>query len=352
MKKQIFIWIAAALSALCLACGMAGCKPDGASSDGSDTDKGHLHSLEENQVTCKICGKQLAGSLNFERVNGGYTVSPGLTADEILNDSASLNTPSADGTIIIPSTYNNLPVTSIGDYAFINCTSLKGITIPDSVKELGDYAFGRCANLTSATISDSVRFIGDWVFVGCTNLANITIPDGVKYIGSGAFTGCTNLKGIAIGNGVNYIGSGAFDGCVQLESVFITDIADWCNIDFNTPSANPLYCALNLYLNGQLVTELDIPQEVTKIKDYALYGCKSLKSVTIGNNVNFIGSHAFYGCTNLESVTFKNVTEWYCTQEPDTGGTGIPGEDLQKPETAASYLKDAYSQYFWRRIAA
>ena len=86
----------------------------------------------------------------------------------------------------------------------------------------------------------------------------------------------------------------------------ITDIAAWCNIDFSTIDSNPLDCAKNLYLNGELVTNLVIPDGVTKIKLYAFENCSSLTSVTIPNSVTTIGYGAFYNCTSLTNVTIGN----------------------------------------------
>ena len=79
----------------------------------------------------------------------------------------------ADGEIVIPSTYNELPVTIIGDYAFQNCPKLTSIIIPDSITSIGGWAFYSCNNLTSITIPASVTSIGDWAFSYCANLKNV-----------------------------------------------------------------------------------------------------------------------------------------------------------------------------------
>ncbi len=91
-------------------------------------------------------------------------------------------------TITIPDS-----VTSIGNFAFIECTKLTTITIPDSVTSIGDFAFSECTNLTTITSPDSVTSIGDGAFSWCENLTSITIPDSVTSIGDLAFDGCENL---------------------------------------------------------------------------------------------------------------------------------------------------------------
>ena len=87
-------------------------------------------------------------------------------------------------------------VTSIGRYAFVDCTSLTSVTIPDSVTSIGSSAFEDCTSLTSVTIPDSVTSIGDWAFSNCTSLTSVTIPDSVTSIGKGAFYNCTSRRKI------------------------------------------------------------------------------------------------------------------------------------------------------------
>ena len=203
--------------------------------------------------------------------------------------------------IIIPDS-----VTSIGDYAFSRCDSLTSVTIPDSVTKIGGFAFFGCTSLTSITIPDSVTSIGDRAFGWCTSLTSITIPDSVTSIGSGAFSDCTSLTSVTIPDSVTWIGDYAFDYCSYLQSVYITDIGAWCEIVFSNYASNPLYYADNLYLNGELVTELVIPDSVTWIGNYAFRYCSSLASITIPDSVTRIGNRAFQYCTSLTSITIPD----------------------------------------------
>ena len=106
-----------------------------------------------------------------------------------------------------------------------------------------------------------------------------------------------------IGGNVAAVGSDAFVDCCNVEKVGISDIDAWYNIDFGNATANPLYYAGNLYLNGDVVTDVTISDAVTEIKDYVFYNCKGLEKVEIPNSVSAIGDGAFYGCTGLVDIT-------------------------------------------------
>ena len=98
-------------------------------------------------------------------------------------------------------------------------------------------------------------------------------------------------------------------GCTGLKEVHISDIAAWCNISFISSSDNPLYYANNLYLNGKLLTEISIPAEVEKVKDFAFYNCKGVTNIDIVDGVKSIGNSAFYGCNDLETLYISNTIE-------------------------------------------
>lgn len=162
------------------------------------------------------------------------------------------------------------------------------------------------SNLRSITIPGNITSVGRKAFFDCHLLMSVTISGGVTSIDDGAFANCTSLTSITISDSITGIGSGAFFGCTSLNAVYITDIAAWCNIKFNNHAANPLLYAQNLYLNGELVTDLVIPGNVTSIGAGTFRECTSLLSVTMGDDVTNIGYDAFESCTSLTSVTINN----------------------------------------------
>ncbi len=160
--------------------------------------------------------------------------------------------------------------------------------IPNSVTKIGKSAFYGCTSLTSIEIPNSVTEIGWYAFEGCTSLASIEIPNSVTEIGSAAFDGCTSLTSIEIPNSVTSIGEGAFEGCTSLTSIVIPNsVTEIGGRAFRGCSS---------------LTSIEIPNSVTTIRLYAFSGCTSLTSIEIPNSVTTIGENAFNGCTSLKTA--------------------------------------------------
>jgi hypothetical protein len=124
---------------------------------------------------------------------GLYTYS--INADDVSVTITDYPT-NATGALVIPVSMDGRIVTSIGGYAFQNCTGLTSITIPDSVTGIGTRAFESCSSLTSSTIGNSVTSIGSSAFYQCSSLTSINIGNSVTSIGYDAFYQCSSLVAI------------------------------------------------------------------------------------------------------------------------------------------------------------
>ena len=229
-------------------------------------------------------------------------------------------------------------VTRIGYNSFEGCSSLTSVTIGDSVTSIDEYAFYNCTSLTSVTIGDSVTSIGEYAFYNCTSLTSVTIGDSVTSIGEYAFYDCTSLTSVTIGDSVKSIGRYAFYGCESLTSVYITDINAWFGISFKYAS-NPMTNGANLYLNGELVADVTIPDTITNWA-YTFAGCTSIVSVTIPDSVTSIGEYAFSGCEGLTSITIPDSVT-------NIGGCAFSGCGLTSITIPDSITSIGYREFAW-----
>ena len=231
--------------------------------------------------------------------------------------------------LVFPSTITTVNigenVQKIPDY-FIQNTSVTSIEIPNSVTTIGGYAFSNCSSLTSLTIGNSVTSIGNYVFYGCSSLTSITIPENVTSMRDGVFSGCSNLSTINF-NAINC------DFILDQYLVFPNTITT-VNIGGSVQKIP------NYFIQNTSVTSIDIPNSVTTIGGYSFYGCSSLTSLTIGNSVSSIGEYAFYDCSSLTSVDVpNNVTS--IKEGTFAGCSGLTSVDI--PNSVTSIKLHAFS---------
>jgi hypothetical protein len=257
-------------------------------------------------------------------------------------------------------------VTSFG-FAFVGCTSLSSVTIPNRVISIEDSAFSDCTSLASVTIPSSITRIGESAFYGCTSLSaitvealnsdyssvdgvlfnkshttliqypadkagNYTIPNSVTSFGL-AFVGCTSVTSVTIPNSVTSLGDSAFSGCTSLSAITVEALnSDYSSVDgvlFNKSQTTliryPAGKAGSYTIPDSVVTTIDyaafsgctsltsvtIPNSVTGLGDGAFSGCTTLASVTIGNSVASIGIFAFWRCTSLSAITVEALNSFY-----------------------------------------
>ena len=133
-------------------------------------------------------------------------------------------------------------------------------TVPDFVITIGENAFARNTYLMRVTISNSVTKIGSYAFERCPYLEKVTLSNTLASIDSSAFSYCSRLESITIPPSLQTVGYSAFYDCTNLKDVYVTDLVSWCKIFFEDSTANPMYYAQNFYLDGELLTELIIPE--------------------------------------------------------------------------------------------
>ncbi|MBR2443803.1 MAG: leucine-rich repeat protein [Clostridia bacterium] len=204
-----------------------------------------------------------------------------------------------DTDLVIPSAYKGLPVTAIGEGAFLYCDLITSVIIPDSVTSIGSGAFDDCINIEEATLP-AVAIPS----IPKNSLERVAITSG-ESIEASAFSGCTTLTSVTIADSVTSIGNNAFNGCTSIEEATIPSLAityipknSLKNVAITSGASIPE----NAFKDCTTLESIVIPNSVKGIEASAFYGCTSLESATLSNATRNIGANAFYNCTSLASV--------------------------------------------------
>ncbi|MBR2296294.1 MAG: leucine-rich repeat protein, partial [Clostridia bacterium] len=241
----------------------------------------------ENGI-CKYCG------LKTESIGLIYT----LNSDKnsyTLTDVGNCT----DIDLVIPSAYEGLPVTAIGEGAFLYCDLITSVVIQDSVISIGNGAFDDCINIEQATIP-AVAISA----IPKNSLEKVVITSG-ESIAANAFSGCASLKSVVIPDSVTSIGNSAFDGCVNVREITAPSIA----ISYIPKNSlekvvitSGASISENAFKDCTILTSVVMANSIKGIEASAFYGCTSLESIVLSNAIRSIGERAFYGCTALTSV--------------------------------------------------
>jgi hypothetical protein len=243
--------------------------------------------------------------------------------------------------VAIPAAISNMPVVSIGDYAFydgdlLGNLTMTSVTMADSVTNIGDYAFFGCRALNTIALSGNLVNIGasafstdayfpdvryGYYYDSACELSSVAIPDSVTNIGSAAFAGCWALNNVSIGSGLSSIEDAVFFGCgitnliipdtvVTIGQEAFYDCQSLTHITLGSNLASigvSAFSGLTLNLGyppgspnyACAFSNIIIPDSVTNIGDFAFYNCCNLTSVTIGTGVTAIGAGAFSGDNSM-----------------------------------------------------
>lgn len=256
----------------------------------------------------------------------------------------------AEGGLDIPSFYNSLPVTSIGRRAFLYCSNLTSITIPDSVTLIDSYAFTLCQSLSSIIIPDGVTIINRETFAGCTSLTSVSLPTTLNAIRYGAFLDCPNLPTIEIPDSVTEYETAATNATIEyideIGYIFSANrvnayVVDFSNVTssgvvipaiiegatvrsvtgnqdnssiYDFESNNTVITSITLpetvgyigtygFLHWTALTTINFPENLTSLVWFTFAGCSSLTSVNIPENLTDIDTTALYKCSSLSEIT-------------------------------------------------
>ena len=249
---------------------------------------------------------------------------PGYLTYQLSNDSSFYIVTGfvgAEENITIPHIYDSLPVFGVMTNAFKNNTTLKSISMPNSIQEIGSYAFAGCTSLESVSIPTSVKNVSPYTFSGCTSLKTITLHSGIEELGAFAFENCTALKSITLNEGLKTISNNAFDNCSSLEGITIPDsVTTLGNMAFRKATSLKYVNfskALESIGNSTFqfcasLESVELHENITSLGNSTFSDCRGLKTLRILGNLESIGFSTFYDCHSLTSIYFASKTPGDC----------------------------------------
>lgn len=198
-------------------------------------------------------------------------------------------------------------LSSVGEYAFLGCSSLRSITLPSGLLKLGEGCFRECVELTAIVIPATVKEIPKGMCMWNVSLTDVVFPSALRDIGAHAFAYCRALASVKIPASVEHIGSNAFSRCSTLSDV-------------------------------------ELPRGMKELESYAFSDCVSLKSAILPANSNLLGELIFSGCVSLRSITVNSMVppRFDCASslfEPDEAGLYEACRLIVPPGARAAYRR-------------
>ncbi len=237
-------------------------------------------------------------------------------------------------------------ITSFGSAVMQNCTSLTSVKLPTGMTEIYKQMFQSCSALETLSIPATVTKVGSAAFSGCSKL-NIVLPEGVTEIGEEAFKSCLAMTEFTIPSGMTKIPLSLFNGCSNLTKVTMSDnVTEIGNQAFRDC---PKLATIALVKDAteetpaaparEAATGINLPSKLTKLGNYAFYGCKAITAVPFPEGLTSIGTYAFQKCSALTSVT---LPEGLTKIEQSTFQDCSALESVYIPETVKSIGSNAF----------
>lgn len=195
---------------------------------------------------------------------------------------------------------------------YINGQLLEEAVFSD-ITEIKPYTFASCASIKSISLPNTVKTIGEGAFRG-TSVEELIIPEGTTTINAGAFASCANLKKVVLPSTLTQIYQDAFSNSTNINCVNYTGTIDqWAIMGFFHEYSNPVYYSKNLYINGELVTEV-VLEKAQYISGHAFVNCESIEHLYLPDGFVQVGWDAFSGCVNLKTVDIPNTATTFVSR--------------------------------------